>query len=227
VRLPDDDARKLLVVLRAQTGDSVELIDSGGRLFATSLSAIGSFATLTLDRELAAPEPPRLEITLAQGVPKGAKMDFVVEKATELGIARIVPFTSARTVGEGDRAGKLERWRRLAKTAAQQCGRRDVPEVAAPLEFAALLATFGDVDVALVPWEVARGQALRETLPAALGNARRVLIAIGPEGGFSVEEANAAERAGARLLSLGRRILRTETAGLVACTVLLYASGDL
>ncbi|GAC1308762.1 MAG: hypothetical protein NVSMB19_22170 [Vulcanimicrobiaceae bacterium] len=154
-------------------------------------------------------------------------MDYVVEKATELGIARIVPFTAARTVGEGDRAGKLERWRRLAKSAAQQCGRGDVPDVATPLTFPALLASFASYDVAIVPWELAAPTPLRDCLPAVLGNARRVLLVIGPEGGFSADEASAAAAAGARLVSLGSRILRTETAGLVAASALLYASGDL
>ncbi|GAC1397381.1 MAG: 16S rRNA (uracil(1498)-N(3))-methyltransferase [Vulcanimicrobiaceae bacterium] len=227
MRLPGDDARKLLLVLRAQTGDPVELIDSGGRVFASRLVVDGTFATLTLERELAAPEKPHLEITLAQGIPKGAKMDFVVEKATELGVARIVPFWSSRVVGDGDRAGKVERWRRLAKSAAQQCGRRDVPDVATPVDFATLVRSFATVELALVPWELAAAAPLRDTLPAALGDAKRVLVAIGPEGGFSEDEASQARVAGARLISLGRRILRTETAGLVACTALLYASGAL
>ena len=227
VRLPGDDARKLLVVLRAQSGAAVELIDSGGRIFATRLVVDGSFATLTLEREVAAPPVPRLAITLAQGVPKGAKMDFVVEKATELGIARIVPFISARTVGDGERTGKLERWRRLAKSAAQQCGRRDVPDIDAPIEFAALVRTFASVDRALVPWELAEAAPLRETLPPLIANVSSILVAIGPEGGFSAEEAASATMAGAHLISLGRRILRTETAGIVAATALLFASGDL
>jgi 16S rRNA (uracil1498-N3)-methyltransferase len=227
VRLPGDDARKLLVVLRAQTGAAVELIDSGGRVFATRLVVDGTFATLTLERELERPQAPRLAITLAQGVPKGAKMDFVVEKATELGIARIVPFVSARTVGDGERTGKLERWRRLAKTAAQQCGRRDVPIVDAPIDFATLVSAFAGVDCALVPWELADAVPLRETLAPLIANVSSVLVAIGPEGGFSAEEAATATAAGGHLISLGRRILRTETAGIVAATALLFASGEL
>lgn len=227
MRLPGDDARKLLVVLRAQTGAAVELIDSGGHVFETRLVVDGSFATLTLEREVAAPPASRLAITLAQGVPKGAKMDFVVEKATELGVARIVPFVSARTVGDGERTGKLERWRRLAKSAAQQCGRRDVPEIDAPIEFAQLVRSFATVDCALVPWELADAAPLRETLPPLIANAASVLVAIGPEGGFSAAEAAAATEAGAHLISLGRRILRTETAGIVAAAALLFASGEL
>lgn len=227
VRLPGDDARKLLVVLRAQSGDALEIVDSAGRLFAASVVVDGTFVNASLERELAAPRRTSLAISLAQGIPKGQKMDFVVEKATEIGLAAIVPFVAARTVGDGERAGKLERWRRLAKSAAQQCGRSDVPEVAAPLAFSELVRTFGTYDAVLIPWELADAVALRERLPALIADARSVLVVIGPEGGFSEDEVHAARAAGAHAISLGSRILRTETAGLVAATALLYASGDL
>jgi 16S rRNA (uracil1498-N3)-methyltransferase len=227
VDLAGEDARKLLVVLRRTAGDPVEVVDSGGRSFGAVLEVDGSSVRARLVAEVAAPHAPSLAITLAQGVPKAAKMDFVVEKATELGVARIVPFTSERTVGEGNREGKLERWRRLAKSAAQQCGRRDVPAVDAPLSFAALIERFAEYDVALVPWEIAEPVPLRERLPALLAGASSALVAIGPEGGLSHGEALAAQAAGGVLVSLGTRILRTEPAGLVACSALLYASGDL
>ena len=227
VRLPGDDARKLLVVLRAQDGDALELVDSGGRLFAASLVIDGTFVNASLRAELAAPARTSLAITLAQGIPKGQKMDFVVEKATELGLSAIVPFVAARTVGDGERSGKLERWRRLARSAAQQCGRTDVPSVAAPLAYAELVATFSDYDAVFVPWELAEAIPLRERLPELVARARRALVVIGPEGGFSGDEALAAAGAGAHLISLGSRILRTETAGLVAASALLFASGDL
>jgi len=227
VRLPGDDAYKMLVVLRAVTGDPLEVVDSAGRLFAASLIVEGGRANALLAAQIAAPARAVLDMSLAQGIPKGPKMDYVVEKATELGISRIVPFSAARTLGDGERAGKLERWRRLAKNAAQQCGRGDVPEVVAPLTFAALLTSFVAYDLVVLPWELATPIALRERLPALLGDARSVLVVIGPEGGFSEDEARAAEGAGAELVSLGCRILRTETAGLVATSVLRYVSGDL
>ncbi len=227
IELAGEDARKLLVVLRRAAGDEVEIVDSGGRSFGGVLEIEGASVRARLVRELRAPRAPSLSITLAQGVPKAAKMDYVVEKATELGIARIVPFTSERTVGGGSREGKVERWRRLAKSAAQQCGRADVPSVEAPLPFSSLLERVAEYDLALVPWEVAEASPLRERLPQLLGNVRSVLVAIGPEGGLSHAEALAAEAAGAHLISLGSRILRTETAGLVACSALLYAGGDL
>lgn len=227
VELAGDDARKLLVVLRGTSGDGVEIVDSAGRGFAAIIDVAGARVRARLVRELASERAASLSIVLAQGIPKGAKMDFVVEKATELGVARIVPFTSERTVGDGMRDGKVERWRRLAKSAAQQCGRRDVPAVEAPLPFAELLATFGAFDLALVPWEIAATVALRERLPALIAGRRTVVVAIGPEGGLSHAEALAAEAAGGTLVSLGSRILRTETAGLVTCSALLYAAGDL
>ena len=227
IELAGEDARKLLVVLRRVAGDEVEIVDSGGRSFGGVLEVEGARVRARLVEELGAPRAPSLSISLAQGVPKAAKMDYVVEKATELGIARILPFSSERTVGGGTRDGKVERWRRLAKSAAQQCGRRDVPEVEGPRSFAELLERFAAYDLALVPWEVAETVPLRERLPSLLENVCTVLVAIGPEGGLSHEEALAAQAAGAHLISLGSRILRTETAGLVACSALLYASGDL
>ena len=102
-----------------------------------------------------------------------------------------------------------------------------MPTVETPLGFAALLATFTTYDLALVPWELAQTVPLRERLPGLIAKARSVVVAIGPEGGLSHTEARAAEAAGAELVSMGSRILRTETAGLVACSALLYAAGDL
>jgi len=154
-------------------------------------------------------------------------MDYVVEKATELGIARLLPFASERTLGDTTRDGKVERWRRLARSAAQQSGRADVMEVVPPIAFAELLDQCGKYDLALVPWELAGHIALRERLPGLLAAKRAVCVVIGPEGGLSHEEARRVEKAGGHLVSLGSRILRTETAGLVACAALLYESGDL
>jgi 16S rRNA (uracil1498-N3)-methyltransferase len=227
VDLAAEETRKLVVVLRARTGSAVELVDSSGRVYRASLQIENKRATALLERELTAPGALKLQVTLAQGIPKGQKMDYVVEKATELGVARIVPFTSARTAGERTREGKVERWRRIARSAAQQCGRSDVPEIAAPIDVSALVAQVGAYDLALVPWELAKAQPLRERIPALIEGAATALLGIGPEGGLEDAEARALEAAGAHLVSLGSRILRTETAGLVAYAALLYACGDI
>jgi 16S rRNA (uracil1498-N3)-methyltransferase len=225
--LEPDDARKVLVVLRRTEGARLEIVDSAGRTFAATLVIDGTAARASLEFEVARPPGATLRITLAQGIPKGQKMDFVVEKATELGVTRIVPFASERTVVGGPREGKVERWRRIARSAAAQCGRSDVPVVDEPARFADLIATIPAYDVALIPWELTSGPALRDVLPGLVANARDALVVIGPEGGLAHAEVDAARERGAHAISLGSRIFRTETAGLVACSALLYASGDL
>lgn len=224
VPLGGGDARKAIVVLRKRDGDDVEIVDSSGRAFAATLTISGRDAIARLQRELESPARDSLELVLAQGLPKGAKMDFVVEKATELGASAIVPFRSERTIAD-PHGGKVERWRRLAQTAARQCGRRDVPVVEEPIEWLALCDRLRSFDLALVPWEVAERTPLRDVLPGLLGAARRVCVIIGPEGGLAHDEVERAVAAGAVPVSLGERILRTETAGLVALTAIRYAAG--
>jgi 16S rRNA (uracil1498-N3)-methyltransferase len=216
------DAHKIIAVLRKHDGDAVEVIDSAAQRFIAVLKIDGksAAATLTQLRETEDAALPR--ITVAQGVPKGQKMDFVVEKLTELGVASIVPLQSERAVVSDVGTNKLERWRRLAKTAAQQCGRADIPPIEEPRTFTELLQLFKDYDAVLFPWELADRVALRERLPALVDGRERILVIIGPEGGFSHAEAQAAQEAGAQLISLGTRILRTETAALVLVSIIAY-----
>lgn len=222
VEIAGSDARKIVRVLRLQDGDAIDVIDSAGTPFFATIAIEGALVRATLAGELAAeraPEPVPM-VDVAQALPKGAKMDFVVEKATELGAAAIVPFRSERTVVRDAGNGKLERWRRLAKTAAQQCGRLSVPEIHAVLpSFDVLLSRFAGYDVVLFAWELASRERLRDRLPELLGAARRALIVIGPEGGFTHDEAAAAAARGAALLWLGPRILRTETAAMVLLAI--------
>jgi 16S rRNA (uracil1498-N3)-methyltransferase len=228
-----DDARKLATVLRKRSGDRVQVVDSGGVAFGATLDVEGREGRdmrvrATLDERLdRCDAETALRVTIAQAVPKGQKMDLVVEKATELGAYAIVPVRSARVIGHDTSAGKVERWRRIAKSAAQQSGRLRVPHVADVHDWDALLATFGQYDRVYVPWELAEPAPLRDVFERELGDARSVLVVIGPEGGFSADEVERARDAGARAISLGRRILRTETAALVVLAALLYARGEL
>jgi 16S rRNA (uracil1498-N3)-methyltransferase len=205
-------------------GEGMVIVDSAAHVFAASLMLDGARAAARLEELMPSSNETRLRITLAQAVPKGQKLDFVVEKATELGIASLIPLQTSRTIG-GVSERKLERWRKLARSAAQQSGRSSLPDVEPPQDFASLVARIREFDAALFAWELAAKplrEALRE-LPAA-GN---VLAIVGPEGGFSHAEAEAAVEAGAHAVSLGSRILRTETAPLVLLTALLYESGEL
>ncbi|MBV8148523.1 MAG: 16S rRNA (uracil(1498)-N(3))-methyltransferase [Candidatus Eremiobacteraeota bacterium] len=217
------DARKIVAVLRLGAGDRVELIDSGGTLFDAVLSVDDGRVCATLTTVLPA-EPEAnanpLRVDVAQAMPKGRKMDFVVEKTTELGVGTIVPFSSERSIA-GDPSGtKLERWRRLSKTASQQSGRRSVARVEDPIAFDRLLERFSTYDVVLFPWELAPHVPLRDRLPLLLESAHTALVVIGPEGGFSHDEAGAAVERGAEMLWLGPRILRTETAAMALLAII-------
>ena len=228
VAFAPDDARKLATVLRKRSGDRVQVVDSGGVAYAATLEVAAHDVRAVLDERLDRGETESaLRTTVAQAVPKGQKMDFVIEKATELGAHAIVPVRSARVVGHDTGAAKLERWRRIARSAAQQSGRVRVPEVAEVHDWSALLATFGRFDRVYVPWELAEPAPLRELFERELPHAQRVLLAIGPEGGFDAGEIERARAAGASVISLGRRILRTETAALVVLSAILYAREEL
>jgi 16S rRNA (uracil1498-N3)-methyltransferase len=220
------DAHKIVSVLRLKSGDALQVIDSAGESFSASIQVEGRSVVATLQSVIARAAIPLLKVSVAQSIPKGQKMDFVIEKLTELGACAILPLQSERTVVSHVSAPKLQRWKRLAKTAAQQCGRNDIPDIGEPITFEELLRRFADYDRVLLPWELARRSGLRDRLPALLKMARSVLVVIGPEGGFSHAEAQAAQRSGAQLVSLGPRILRTETAGLVALAIIGYSMGD-
>jgi 16S rRNA (uracil1498-N3)-methyltransferase len=224
VAIGERDAHKISHVLRLRGGDAIEIVDEAGRAFDARVrgDAAAVSAELVAERKASAAAPLRIDI--AQGIPKGAKMDFVIEKATELGAASIVPLYSERSIVQDIGASKLERWRRLAKTAASQSDRRDIPEVTDPVRFDALLERFDLYDLVLMPWERAGREPLRARLPYLLEGAHRVLVVVGPEGGFADAEAERASGRGARMVWLGDRVLRSETAALAVLSVLSYVS---
>jgi len=139
---------------------------------------------------------------------------------TELGVREIFPFYCERTIPQASR--REERWQRLAAAAARQSGRSTIPSVASPQEFASLIDRFSDFDRVLFLWELAEHRLLRDELPPLLSGVRSVLVIVGPEGGFSSAEAATAQERGARCISLGTRIVRTETAALVIIAILNY-----
>ena len=228
VAFAPDDARKLATVLRKRSGDRVQVVDSGGVAYAATLAVDGRDVRAQLDARLErGAAEAALRVTVAQAVPKGQKMELVVEKATELGAHAFVPVRSARVVGHDTSPAKVERWRRVARSAAQQSGRTQIPGVADVHDWDALLATFAAYDRVYLPWELAEPAPLRAVFEHDLPDAGNVLLIIGPEGGFAEDEVMRAREAGARPISLGRRILRTETAALVVLSALLYARGEL
>ena len=204
LRLPEEEARHIRKVLRGREGDAVEIVDAGRRLFAAELRGGGEAALL---EALSAPGGEDVEVSLYQAVPKGGRMDLVVEKATEVGVTSIVPLLTDRGV-VSPRDGKLGRWRRVAEAAARQSLRLRVPAVLEPVEFREAVSAAGEDGVLLhnAP-ELARLEDVAVS-PASL--------LVGPEGGWSEEEIRLAREAGLALAQLGPYRLRSETAGIVA-----------
>ena len=221
VKIEGGDARKLVTVLRRNTGDRIEVIDSAAQRFDATIEVDrrSVFATLS-ERIAATEEPPTFSISVAQAVPKGQKMDFVIEKLTELGAAEILPFYCERTVPR--RSRRDERWERLAAAAARQSGRSTIPAVLPAADFESILDRFSRYDRVLFLWELAEQLPLRDRLPQLLASVHSILVIVGPEGGFSSEEALLAQENGANLVSIGSRIVRTETAALVMLAILNY-----
>lgn len=221
------DAHKIRDVLRLRSGDCIEVIDSASTTYPAVLECSAGSVSAQLQEARPAEYDAHVDIVLAQGVPKGQKMDFVVEKLTELGVAEIVPLYCERSVVTDVGAAKRDRWQRLAVGAAQQCGRTDIPAIRAPMPWKDLLATFDRYDAVVMPWELAPKENPVLTLGALLAGKRRILVLIGPEGGFSHAEAAAAVAAGAQSISLGTRILRTETAAMVAVALIGFFTGGM
>jgi len=221
VKLTPAQSRHLLAVLRLPAGSPLEVFDGvGGRFEATLLGE-----ELEIRASLPADTRP-VDVVLVQALVKGEKMDLVVQKATELGAARIVPLASERAVVRlpAERgAARVERWRRIAQEAARQCGRADVPRIDASGGWEAVFAIASEDRRSLLldPDE-------RELqLGAAARGVSRLLLVVGPEGGFSPAEIAAAEENGLVRVSLGRLVLRTETAGLAALAVVQHVHGAL
>jgi 16S rRNA (uracil1498-N3)-methyltransferase len=222
IEIGASDAHKIAHVLRLSAGDRIEIIDSTATEFGATIETVGRSVTARLLEKRDAPQPalPSLCVDVAQAVPKGQRMDFVVEKGTELGARAFLPFFCERTISSSLGDEKLTRWRRIVRNAAQQSGRHDVPHVSDPLSYDALLSKFDDYDAVLFAWELAPPQPLHDAVTALLPPRGGVLAVIGPEGGFTHAEAAAAIERGAVAISLGRRILRTDTAAMALLAVI-------
>jgi 16S rRNA (uracil1498-N3)-methyltransferase len=228
VRFDAAEAHHLRRVLRLRSGAVVEATDGTGRLYTVrlvGLDAEGAWGAIEARAEPVRESP--CAITLAQAILKGDRMSWLVQKATELGVARIIPMETARVVARpaSGAAGRQARWERIAREAVKQCGRVVVPAVAPPRAFGEVLREISAHDAALVFWE-GGGRTLAATA-REMGGPARLLLLIGPEGGFTSEEVAQAEEAGARLVSLGPRILRAESAGLTAIALCQFLFGDL
>ena len=225
------DSQHALRVLRLERGDEIELVCAPGRYLAQITGEADGLVQVKVLEALRRTEA-RTQVTLYQGLPKADKMEMIAQKTTELGVYAIRPVAMERCVVklEGKDAGKkTERWQKIAREAVKQCARVTVPDILPPKQLAQLEEELKQLDVLIVPWEDARDGSIRQALAPFEGEeALRVGILIGPEGGISGQEAHwLAENAGAKLVTLGPRILRTETAGLCALTMVMAFRGEM
>ncbi len=216
-----DELNHLMRVLRLTEGDEVEVLEDG-RWYCAVLTGVSKEGAQYEKKEELDSHEAKCRVTLYQGLCKGEKMDFIVQKCTEMGVDTIVPVVMARSVVKPDKADKkTERYSRIAREAVKQCGRSKPPEVLPAITFKQALERMKQHQMLLMPYEnggAAFGSAIEET---------DVALLIGPEGGIAEEEAAAVEAIGGKAVTLGSRILRTETAGLVALTLVLHCAGDL
>jgi 16S rRNA (uracil1498-N3)-methyltransferase len=225
-RLQGGEFRHLQRVLRLREGDGVTLFDDAGiEHEGVIVSLSPRVATVRITASAAPARESPIAVTLYQGVPKGRKMDLIVEKATELGAVSIVPFVSAfGTTSVAAAQSKRERWQRIALAAAKQSGRTTIPEIGATLTFPEVVTAAAGMHRALLFFEQA-GSAAIPVGDAPTGGTAAVIV--GPEGGLSSEEASRAQNAGIAVCGLGPRILRTETAAIVALALVQARFGDL
>ena len=223
------DAKHIGKVLRMQPGDKLQIVSDDGVSALAEVTAISeTTVTVRCLEVLAESHEPAVKITLAQGLAKGEKMDFIIQKAVELGAHSIVPVAMEHSVVRLDGAKadkKVERWQKIAEAAAKQSKRDIIPQVQAVQSVSQMLAN-NNCKTKIIAYECEDRMSLKTALREA-GQLDDLLLIIGPEGGISEGELTKAREAGAVPVSLGRRILRAETAGLVAMSAIFYETGDL
>ena len=230
-----DDARHIRTVLRMTPGDELTLCDGKRTDITARIQAItGDVVELVLGERAESQTESPLDIWLFQGLPKSDKLDSIIQKSVELGVSRIIPVACERSVAKidaRDAARKTERWNKIAREAAKQCGRGMLPVVDMPVPYREAVRLASQADLAMIPWENERDHSIRHALQAEeprlqallqAGQRPRLAILIGPEGGFSLAEMDLALSQGLFPVTLGRRILRTETAGPAVLAMLGY-----
>ncbi len=228
VALRGGDARHVLRVLRLAKGDWLMLSDGRGKTYRAEIIATATTHLTARITEECAPRRGTPPPTLAIAIIKHDRTEAIIQKAVELGIQRIVPFSSARTIptyAAGIKEAKRVRWQRIAHEAAKQSGLPVQPKVDPPSTFEALMAIASTTELSLLFWEGERTQPISQ-LGAELKTAAQKLVIIGPEGGFAPEEVARAQTHGVRTVSLGPQILRVETAAVAALALVQFLSGN-
>ena len=227
ITISGDDVHHIVKVLRMKTGDELLLCDGKGAEYSAKIAQVNKSDITAVVKARSKREIRYPLITLGQGLPKSDKMDWIVQKATELGVANIVPLLTERTIVKvRDEGKRVARWQRIAREAAMQSNRLDIPQVGHLVSFPEFLRTLSPEPrtLLLLPWE--EGTVPIKEILRANPEIKNINVLIGPEGGFSAHEAEAAHNKGFHLVSLGPNILRTETAAIAVLSMIGYEFFD-
>ena len=227
ITLEGENAKHIGSVLRSKTGDIITVCDGDGRDYECEITEITKKAVIAKITDIFTNDnEPDIKLTLYQALPKADKMELVIQKCIEIGVDRIVPVKTEHAVVkiEGKEEKKLQRWNKIAEAAAKQCGRGKIPVVDRVMTFKEAINEAISLDSAIIPYEKERKNSLKTFAKGFKG--KSIGIFIGPEGGFSNDEIDFAISNGVKSVTLGKRILRTETAGLVTSVILLYELED-
>jgi 16S rRNA (uracil1498-N3)-methyltransferase len=228
ITISGKEAHHIIDVMRLKVSDRVVTFDGTGKEYAGIISGISrNLLTVEIAKTRLLSEKMSSKITLLQALTKKEKMDYIVEKATELGVYSMIPVITARTIPDWDkekRQAQADRWRKIAREAAKQCGRADVPAVSEITNFMDAIKKSGSFNACFIAVlsdsTMPLKQAIAGSLPA------RIAIAIGPEGDFTADESNAAMENGFKAVNLGPRVLKSDTAGLALLSILDYESSN-
>ncbi|SKC79644.1 16S rRNA (uracil(1498)-N(3))-methyltransferase [Maledivibacter halophilus] len=226
-----EDLKHISKVLRLSEGDNIEICNKENIDYLAQISNIDKKQIeCKIVRKYTSKTEAPIEIVLFQSIPKSNKMDLIIQKNVEIGVKKIIPIISDRCVVKiKDRTSeekKVERWQKIAYEAAKQCKRGIIPTIGSMVEIQDLIKVFDDFDMIIIPYEEEKDNGIKKVVANRKG-VKKVGIIIGPEGGFTKDEVENLVSSGAISVSLGPRILRTETAGLVTTSILMYELGDL
>ncbi len=229
LKIEGEEVKHIRKVLRLKAGDKIVVFNGLGKEYEGTILEEKPSSVLVKVQNIFFPQKDSpLEVTLAQSLLKGERMDFLIQKATELGVKEIIPFFSSRSVPLLETSRRLQRhrrWERIAVEASKQCGRGVVPKIESLKDYSEMLQIASPDGLRLILWE-RDGIKLKEVLETSEGRVK-IFFVVGPEGGFSQEEVDEAEKSGFIPVILGRRVLRAETASLCLLSILQYQRGDI
>lgn len=229
VNIIGDDVKHIYKVLRLSVGDIVAINDCNGNEFVGKLEEINKKEVkVKIIEKLEESNEAPVSITLYQGMPKGSKMDLIVQKGTEIGITKFQPIITERVDVAFEEYKKLDRLKRIILEACKQSKRSIIPTINEPIKFEKVKEELKEYDLVVVPYERADKYGIKSLCRnISKENIKNIAVVIGPEGGFEEEEIEELKNIGAEIVTLGKRILRTETAGFVATSLLCYELGDM